>query len=219
MPEFLRSHYAKLLSIFLILQIGVFYAYPKTEVVPQSRPLKQVPPTIASWQMIEESELDSEVAALLKADDTLNRVYGSQTEQRYASLYIAYFRTQRTGVSPHSPKVCLPGSGWVPSESERIEIPVPGESEPLLVNRYIVSKGEQKSTVLYWYQTAHRSIASEYAAKVYTVLDSVRYRRSDTSLVRVVVPHTSTSDTKADAIATRFVQDTFATLRPHLPNE
>lgn len=218
MPNFLRSAHGRLLSLFLILQIAVFYAYPKTEIVPQARPLKQVPNNIGSWNMIQESELDSEVAALLKADDTLNRLYGSAQEQRYASLYIAYFKTQRTGVSPHSPKVCLPGSGWVPSESERIEVAVPGQSDPLLVNRYIVSKGDEKSTVLYWYQSAHRSIASEYAAKVYTVLDSVRYRRSDTSLVRVVVPHNGVNDKKADEAAIKFVQQSFATLRPHLPH-
>jgi EpsI family protein len=218
MPRFLRSRYGQVLSLFLIAQIGVFYAYPKTEVVSQTRPLKQVPQDIQHWKMVQESELDSEVQALLKADDTLNRVYGSVEANRYASLYIAYFKTQRTGVSPHSPKVCLPGSGWVPSESERIQIQVPGLAEPLNVNRYIVSKGDERSTVLYWYQSSHRSIASEYAAKVYTVLDSVRYRRSDTSLVRVVVPHVGPNDKAADAAATKFVQETFSTLRPFLPH-
>ncbi len=41
--------------------------------------------------------------------------------------------------------------------------------------------------VLYWYQARDRVIASEYSAKIYTVTDAIRYNRSDTSLVRVVV--------------------------------
>lgn len=218
MPSFLRSAQAKLLSLFLILQASLFYAYPKTELVYPISGLKGAPTQIQRWKMVQESELDSEVQALLKADDTLNRLYAEPGNPHWASLYIAYFKTQRTGVSPHSPKVCLPGSGWVPSESERIQVSVPGESKPLNVNRYIVSKGEERSTVLYWYQSAHRSIASEYAAKVYTVLDSVRYRRSDTSLVRVVVPHTSSNDTQAEATALRFIRDSYPILRTYLPH-
>jgi EpsI family protein len=218
MPSFLRSARGRFLSILLIAQICLFYAYPKTETTPAIPSLKQVPTQIQSWQMIRESELDSEVQALLKADDTLNRIYATPDDARWAGLYVAYFRTQRTGVSPHSPKVCLPGSGWVPSESRRIQIAVPGLEEPLNVNHYVVAKGEERSTVIYWYQTAHRTIASEYAAKVYTVLDSIRYRRSDTSLVRIVVPEIEGSQQSAEQIATRFVQQVYPELRGFLPH-
>ena len=30
------------------------------------------------------------------------------------TLYIGYFRSQRTGATIHSPKNCLPGAGWTP---------------------------------------------------------------------------------------------------------
>lgn len=200
------------------MQIALFYAYPKSEIVPVLGPLKLIPQTIGDWRMVEESELDSEVQALLKADDTVNRIYAKPGEPRLPSLYVAYFKTQRTGISPHSPKVCLPGSGWVPSESDRLEIPVPGRTDPITVNRYVVAKGEYRSLVLYWYHTAHRTIADEYAAKVYTVLDSVRYRRSDTSLVRIVVPYLSESDTKAEPLAIAFIQNVYPALSAHLPH-
>jgi len=59
-----------------------------------------------------------------------------------------------------------------------------------------VEKGDEKSIVLYWYQSRDRVIASEYLAKIYLVLDAMRYRRSDTALVRVVVPVIA-NDTKA----------------------
>ena len=42
--------------------------------------------------------------------------------------------------------------------------------------------------VLYWYQGAHRAVASEYLSKVYLMWDSLRYHRSDEALVRVIVP-------------------------------
>jgi EpsI family protein len=215
MSNFFKSRSARFVSLLMMLQIVVFYAFPKTEKVPLGRPLKEVPLDLGGWHMVQESQLETEVLELLKADDTLNRVYANP-EKAAASLYIAFFKSQQGGVVPHSPRVCLPGNGWTPSTNDIIPITVPGEKGPIRVNRYVVSRGENRSVVLYWYQTAHRVIASEYAAKVYTVLDSARYRRSDTSLVRVVVPVESTLE-RADQLALNFVQSFFPTLRDYLP--
>ena len=52
----------------------------------------------------------------------------------------------------------------------------------------MVSHGDEKSVVLYWYQSPRRVIASEFSAKLWLVMDSIRYRRSDTALVRVSIP-------------------------------
>ena len=42
--------------------------------------------------------------------------------------------------------------------------------------------------MIYWYQGRGRNVASEYWGKVYTVVDSVRLRRSNGAMVRVTVP-------------------------------
>ena len=42
--------------------------------------------------------------------------------------------------------------------------------------------------MVYWYQGRGRTTASEYWGKIYTILDSVRRRRSDGAMVRVMVP-------------------------------
>jgi EpsI family protein len=86
------------------------------------------------------------------------------------------------------------------------------------VNRYIVSRGEDRSVVLYWYQTPKRVIASEYAAKVYLVADSIRYRRTDTALVRIVVPVINKDDAYALKTAIDFAQTIFPPLKGYLPS-
>ncbi len=73
------------------------------------------------------------------------------------------------------------------SQAGTIAVPVKVEAQPILVNRYIVARGSNQSVVLYWYQSRSRVVASEYSAKVYTVMDAVRFNRTDTALVRVVV--------------------------------
>ena len=72
------------------------------------------------------------------------------------------------------------------------------------MKRYLVVRGESKTLVLYWYQTPKRIVASEYAAKFWLAADSVRYRRSDTSLVRVIVPVGAISLEEADRLADKL---------------
>ena len=59
---------------------------------------------------------------------------------------------------------------------------------PIEINRVIIQKGIDKEVVFYWYQSHRRVVASEYWGKIYTVLDSVRYNRTDAALVRVTTP-------------------------------
>jgi EpsI family protein len=95
---------------------------------------------------------------------------------------------------------------------------LPGRLQEEPINRYIVSKGDQRTLVLYWYQSAHRIIADEYMAKIFTVLDGVRYRRSDTSLVRVIVPVTEGDGETAQRMAIRFLEETYPGLVAYLPH-
>jgi hypothetical protein len=60
-------------------------------------------------------------------------------------------------------------------------------------------------------------VASEYLAKIYLVLDSIRYRRSDTSLVRVLVAYPSGGEDAAQATAVSFIQSGFGAINALLP--
>ena len=217
MTRLLQSRSVRILSIVLLAQAAAFYGFSRNENVPHHKPLAAFALNGTDWMMRQEVELDKETRDVLNADDLTSRVYQNAQTGQLATLFIAFFETQRTGKAPHSPKNCLPGSGWVPSESGTILIAVPGESSPIDVNRYIVARGQNESVVLYWYQARQRVIASEYSAKVFTVLDSLRYKRSDTSLVRVVVPVQNGDTTAATETAVQFVKAFFRPLRDYLP--
>ena len=214
--SFLRQPHAVVLSVVLLCLAGLAPVLTPPEKVAESRPLHDIPTTIGNWKILEEGVVDAETEALLKADDTLSRSYIDTSNRQTANLFVAFFKTQRAGAAPHSPKVCLPGSGWMPMESSVISIAIPGMGKSISVNRYVVARGDEKSLVLYWYQTPKRVIANEYAAKFYTIVDGVRYHRSDTSLVRIVVPVLST-DADAEATAVRFARAIFTPVRSFLP--
>lgn len=213
---FLGSRQAQTLTIVLILQAVLIYAGTRREDVPNPRPLSAFPAQLGEWRLATEGAIDKDVREVLRADDILSRVYGRGGT--FTSLFVAYFKTQRAGQAPHSPKNCLPGSGWTPSSAEMVGISIPGLSEPIRVNRYVVAKGPDKSVVFYWYQTRNRVIASEYEAKLYLVLDSIRYNRSDTALVRVVIPVADGNEAAATETGVGFVRSFFAPLRDYLPS-
>jgi EpsI family protein len=218
MGGLLQSKSSKILTVVLLLQATLFYGFSRAEKMPAHKPLAVFSFGDRTWRMVQELQIDKESLDVLKADDILSRVYQNQQNGAAATLFVAYFETQRTGKAPHSPKNCLPGSGWAPSQSGTIDIAVPGRAKPIAVNRYIVSRGQNQSVVLYWYQSRDRVIASEYSAKIYTVTDSIRFSRSDTALVRVVVGVDSGNTQAATNTAIAFVQSFFSPLRQFLPS-
>jgi EpsI family protein len=215
---FLRSTPALILSAFLLLQAITVYSCARSEVLPNNRPLAELPRQLGAWRFYEEGVIEQEVQDQLQADELLNRSYviSNSGGGRAANLFVAYFRSQRTGRGPHSPRNCLPGSGWTPLVSDTLSIPVSGRN-PIEVNRYIVQRGGVKSLVFYWYQSRDRTVASEYAAKFYVVADAIRYNRTDTALVRVVVPIVNDDADAAQGVATDFVRSFFVPLRQHFP--
>ncbi|MBV9507683.1 MAG: EpsI family protein [Acidobacteriia bacterium] len=214
---FLHNKFTRVLTLVLVLQAVLLYAaISRAELVPSMTPLARFPKVISGWHSIEDVPIEPEILEVLKADETLNRVYLGPDGTR-ADLFVAFFKTQREGQSPHSPKNCLPGNGWEPLETGLVSIAAPGRAQPITVNRYVAAHGDQKAVVIYWYQSHDRVIASEYSAKFWLVADSVRYHRSDTTLVKVVVPVDNGRTGAAVNAAVTFVQVTFPALVQQLP--
>jgi EpsI family protein len=205
-----------LVTVFLIIQTALLYSSIRPEYIPTSRPLAQVPRHFDSWIMTQESQVDEETQSVLKADDTLNRVYQNASTGANASLFVASFRTQRNGKAPHSPKNCMPGAGWTQMSSENYPIDA-GVGAPIVVNRYVIVHGQERELVLYWYQSRDRVVADEFKAKYWVVADAIKLNRTDTALVRVIVPIVNNNEDAATQIGTDFIRSFFTTLKQYLP--
>jgi EpsI family protein len=217
MNSFLRSKYMRILTLVLVVQAVLFYSASHGESTPLPLPLSGMPARVGDWRLFQEVAVEPEIQAVLKADDILTRDYVSP--EGHANLFIAYFKTQRAGQSPHSPKNCLPGAGFEPVESASGRIDVPVEGRSIHINKWVVANGEDESVVLYWYQSQGRVIADEFAAKFYLVADSIRRHRSDTALVRVVVPvRGDMTREKASKTAIDFVQAMYPMISSWLPS-
>jgi EpsI family protein len=134
------------------------------------------------------------------------------------SLFIGYFASQRTGQTMHSPQNCLPGAGWTFDSKQYSEIQdVNGKNYN--VGEYVISDGNSKQFVIYWYQAHGRSIPNEYVAKGYMVADAIRMNRTDGALVRVITQiRPSESLESARARAVQFTQMMAPDLPRFIPN-
>ncbi len=149
--------------------------------------LKDFPEQMGDWRRLRaDTILDDETMAVLRASDYLLRDY-RRADGWTANFYVGFYASQREGASYHSPLNCLPGSGWTLSEPGKAMVSLSDGSQ-FAVNKYVIENGEYRSLMLYWYQGRGRQVANEYWGKVYTVIDSVRLRRSDGAMVRVTVP-------------------------------
>ena len=176
-----------IVMVILATTTGVLYARPDVDEVPASESVSQMPERFGPWQGTD-LPMDQAVLDILGKGDFLNRVYADpQSGAPVVGLFIGYFPTQRTGQTIHSPQHCLPGAGWTFESSSYTDLKA-NNAQNFRVGEYVITNGEQKQFVLYWYQAHGRSVANEYASKFYLIADAMRMNRTDGALVRVITP-------------------------------
>lgn len=204
--------------LILILILGVslvsLHALRRPEAKVARMPLATFPLTIGPWHGENEYIDPAEIQAV-GVTDYINRLY--QTAGGLpVSLYIGYYASQRTGDTIHSPKNCLPGSGWAPLQDSILPIAL-GGGRVLRVNDYLVANENTQAVVLYWYQSRGRAIASEYAAKFWMAADAIERNRTDGALVRIWAPVVNGAD-QARAAAVSLTRAIDPMLPTFIPN-
>ncbi len=200
----------------LLLGAALFLqARSRPEPQPPRPPLAEFPRQVEAWNS-KDVGISQEVRDTLGPGDFLSRIY-FRPEQPYIDFFVAYFPSQRTGNTIHSPKNCLPGSGWMPTEASYLQLRRP-DGALVTANRYIIANGLDKQLVLYWYQAHGHVVASEYWAKYFLVKDAIVMNRTDGSLVRVITPILSSESAgDAEQRAVRFAQLVLADLDRYIP--
>jgi EpsI family protein len=204
-----------LVPAFLCAQILLMHAAAGVERAPPPPPLDRLPAEFDGWKALRDEPVAADMASQLGADRLLSRTYARTPTGALASLFVAWFGTQRDGVrQPHSPEVCLPASGWTSEVMDQVTLDT--AAGPIAVSRYVAVYGMERAVVLYWYQTKRRATPSEWAAKFWLAPDALRDRRTDTALVRVIAWPGSGSDRAATASAISFTRSLYPLLRQYL---
>lgn len=188
------------IMLLVLLSAAILYRRGDKDRTPPSTPLSQLPYSIGPWSGTDVT-IPTDTLTLLGHGQFVNRIYtvdhapvasaglddSTPASPDAVGLLIAYFPTQRTGQSIHSPQNCLPGAGWTFVSSGTTEIPLPSR-KTARVGEYLIANATSRAEVLYWYQTQGNIIANDYRAKLSMLTSSIRYNRTDAALVRIVVP-------------------------------
>lgn len=186
------------------------------ENVPTRETFDKFPEQLGAWKMYNSHVLEQRVLGLLAPDDYLSRTY-LNADGRPVYLFVAYYFSQRSGKTLHSPQNCLPGAGWEIIQRGRMSLP---DNAAATINDFTIAKENARMITYYWYQGRGRAEASEYWDKIYGVQDAVFKNRTDAALVRVMVDSSDKPGVEAEArkAAVDFINQIRPELSRFIPN-
>jgi len=208
------------LSFALLVGVAIAsQALPeRTENIPQRNAFNTFPMEIGKWKG-NKNELESIYLDALKLSDYIIADYIGK-DNRPVNFYVAYYDSQRKGVSAHSPKSCLPGGGWQITEfDQKVIEDVFVAGKPLQVNRTLIQLGEVKQLVYYWFQQRGRVVTNEYLVKWFLFWDALTRQRTDGALVRLTaLVRPGQEVAEADRLLQKFAGDISSELGKFIPD-
>lgn len=207
----LAYSFAAVLVMFAV--VGLYINLHRDIEVPISKPFDQFPVNVSGWRMVGDFQLSASVQKVLKATDTLSRQYVT-ADGKPVGLYIGYHGGGKESGAIHSPKHCLPGSGWFEVSTRKKELELAGERLNLV--HAVYQKGSERQVFIYWFQARDKTLSDEYSLKLAEITNSLLYRRRDTAFIRISVPF-ETDQQAATALGELFLKDMLPTIRTFLP--
>jgi EpsI family protein len=163
--------------------------------------------------MTRQTEFSPKVLAGLRPTDYLYREY-VDPEGHSVSLYIGYHDGGPDSGPIHSPKHCLPGSGWHAVAEQTMQLTVAGKSFNVVQSLY--AKGGSQEFFVYWYQVKGEVLTSEYALKIAEIRNAMLHRRKDSAFIRISIPDAANIADPA-ALAGDFITRVFPHIQTVLP--
>ena len=210
---------APLVSCLILLcasGVAAFLVSTRQEIYPDRKVFAAFPTALGDWHG-RPSSLDAQTEHSLGLTDYIMSDYAKR-DGRVVNLYVAYYASQRTGSSPHSPSVCIPGNGWQITDLERTAYHNSDLSVSLPLNRVVIARGSQKELVYYWFEERGMKIANEYWSKLYLLRDAILKNRTDGALVRLTTPiYAGETEGDAEKRLQEFTQTAVQNLAGYLP--
>lgn len=200
-----------------LLSIGCIFTLfiDRQQDMPLAAPLSTLPTQYADYRGFSAtiSEEEQRVAGMTNYS---YQVFRRDSLQDF-TIYVGYYDHQTQGKTIHSPKNCLPGSGWEALQQSETRVTTPDGQET--VNRYLLQNGQQRALVFYWYQGRGRVAANEYRVKWELLRDAALTGRSEEALVRIVVWLTPSRDeAAAQELASEVAHDLIPAVYKVLPS-
>lgn len=138
------------------------------------------PMQLGDWQGTRRDVPDY-VIALLNPEDILSVDYINRDGVRVGFL-LDFFSSDATTGGPHSPRNCLPGSGWTISDITVHSIIA--DSRIIRAGRFDLRFRDDRQVMDFWYITHFGITANDYKFKLYQLLGAFTFKPRDVAFVR-----------------------------------
>jgi EpsI family protein len=197
---------------FLIMLIALLVTFGFSAVITMYRPgsvktvdLTKFPTTLGEWQG-RVLVIDKGVIDLLSPDAIFDAIYTNKIGTEI-ELFFSYINSDNKRGGIHSPRNCIPGSGWTILNSTEHQIKIGNASIP--ATRLKVRFRQENRVIDYWYITRKGETSNDYQLKLYTMLSAVSLTPTDVAFVRFVAPDDPVSLEMLDTFENQIGQEVY----------
>lgn len=140
------------------------------------------PMKIGEWRG-ERDTISPDILGILNPQAIVSATY-TNPEGISVHLLCDFFSSEATFGGPHSPRNCLPGSGWTITGTESNSIEVANRIIP--AGRFQLQLDQFHQVMDFWYITHMGETANDYVFKLYELLSALTFKPRDIAFVRFV---------------------------------
>ncbi len=169
------------------------------------------PLEIGDWKGTKE-EVDPEVLEILNPQAIISATY-INSDGISVHLLFDFFSSDATFGGPHSPRNCLPGSGWIITET--VSNDIKNANSVIPAGRFQLQLNKSTKVMDFWYITHYGETANDYIFKLYELMSALTFKPRDIAFVRFV----SKDDPKSLKALEEFQTLILKEIYEHLPFE
>jgi exosortase D (VPLPA-CTERM-specific) len=201
------------LAIILAASISTLSIHHRDEIIPKRETFDAFPLKINGWEGRRYDFTNGE-NQILKLKDYFLANYSKANIN--IDVYLGYTDSQRAGFVPHSPKACIPGGGWEITDTKLHNITIDSNTT-FQVTRMLISKGESKQLIYYWFHQRGRDLSNEFPMKFALLYDAINMNRTDGAIVRYSTA-VRKSEVEADVALAEFIRLNYPLFPKFIPN-
>jgi EpsI family protein len=176
--------------------------------VQKSANLKAIPLEKSEW-VGTEYDINESAIALLNPDQLFSAIY-TNSLGKSVHLFVDYYSPSNKSGVIHSPRNCMPGSGWAIIKTENRKFGFNGKE--FSGHRIHLQRAGQEQVMDFWYVTRYGETANDYVFKLYSMLSSLTFRPTDRAFVRFVTFSDESSLAAMNDFESLFLKDIYSTL-------
>jgi EpsI family protein len=142
----------------------------------------EFPLQMGGWRGVRDDVIP-DIVEMLNPTEIFSATYANDSGAE-VHLFFDYFASQSSPGGPHSPRNCMPGSGWTILKVEDREISVKGRA--VRIGRFDLRMAGTKKVMDFWYITRYGETANDYMFKMYLMISSLTFRPNDIAFIRVI---------------------------------